>query len=168
MGSRPKIKLTLSPFDIKLELISKIFLMLMWGITVYTFLKLPNIIPIHFNGAGKADGYGNKLTILILPIIATIIYVGITQLNKYPHIFNYITKITEDNAQKQYSIATRMLRFLKLGIIIIFSVIVLSTYLTTIGVVSGLGYWFLPFTYALLLIPTIIGISKSLKKNNAC
>jgi hypothetical protein len=77
-----------------------------------------------------------------------------------------MTKITEENSQRQYTIATRMYRFLKLAILVIFSSIVLFTYLTTIGVTNGLGFWFLPLTEGLLLIPAIIGIIKSLKKNN--
>ncbi len=166
MITRPKIKLTLSPLDNKLELTSKIFLGVMWALTLYTFLKLPTTIPTHFNASGQADGYGNKLKLLILPILATIIYFGLTQLNKYPHIFNYMTKITEYNAQKRYTIATRMLQFLKLAILIIFSLIILFTYLTIIGATNGLGFWFLPMTFGLLLIPTIISISQSFKKKN--
>jgi uncharacterized membrane protein len=166
MGTKPKIKLTLSKFDKNLELTSKIFLVVMWCLTLYTFLKLPMTIPIHFNAAGQANNYGNKMTLLILPVLATIIYLGLTQLNKYPHIFNYMTKINEGNAEKQYAMATRMLRFLKLSILLIFSLIILFTYLTIIGVTNGLGFWFLPLTYGLLLIPTIISISQALKKKN--
>ncbi len=163
---RPKIKLNLSPLDKSLEMTSKIFLVIIWGLIIYTFLKLPATIPTHFNALGQADGYGNKTTLVILPILATIIYFGLIQLNKYPHIFNYITKITDDNAQKQYTIATRLLRFLKLAILLIFSLIILFTYLTTIGVTNGLGFWFLPLAEGLLLIPVIVSISKSLKKEN--
>lgn len=166
METRPKIKLTLSPLDNKLELTGKIFLVVMWSLTLYTFFKLPAIIPTHFNASGQADDHGNKLTLFILPVLATIIYFGLTQLNKYPHIFNYTTKITEDNAQKQYTIATRMLRFLKLAILVIFSLIILFTYLTAAGVTNGLGFWFLPFAFLLLLIPVITSISQSFKKKN--
>ncbi|MEO5942802.1 MAG: DUF1648 domain-containing protein [Ferruginibacter sp.] len=166
METRPKIKLALSKLDNNVELTSKIFLVVMWSLTLYTFLKLPTTVPIHFNGTGQADRYGNKMTLLILPVLATIIYFGLTQLNKYPHIFNYMTKINDDNAEKQYTIATRMLRFLKLSILLIFSLVILFTYLTTIGVANGLGFWFLPLTFGLLLIPTIICISQSLKKKN--
>ena len=166
METRPKIKLTPTPLDNKLEQTGKIFLVIMWALTIYTFLKLPMTIPIHFNASGQADNHGNKLTLLILPILATLIYLGVTQLNKYPHIFNYMTKITVENAEKQYTIATRMLRFLKLAILIIFSLVILFTYLTTIGVTNGLGFWFLPLTYGLLLVPTIISISQSFKKKN--
>jgi uncharacterized membrane protein len=166
METRPQIRLTLSPLDKKLELISKFLLVFMWVMTLYALLKLPTTIPTHFNASGQADDYGNKLTLLILPIIASIVYFGLTQLNKYPHIFNYITKITEDNAKKQYTIATRMLRFLKLSILVIFSLLILFIYFTTIGVTNGLGFWFLPFTFGLLLIPTLLIISQSFKKKN--
>lgn len=166
MESRPKIKLTLSPLDNKLELISKILLGIIWALTVYSLLKLPTTIPVHFNASGQADNFGSKLTLLILPILATVIYLGLTQLNKYPHIFNYMTKITEENAQKQYTIATRILRFLKLSIVVIFSLIILFTYLTAIAVTNGLGSWFWPFTLALLLIPVIISVSQLFKQKN--
>jgi hypothetical protein len=164
MESRPKIKLTLSPTDKKLELFGKILLALMWGSSIYIFLKLPVIIPTHFNASGRVDGHGNKITFLILPVFATLIYWGLTVLNKYPQVFNYLTEITEENAQRQYSIATKMLRFMKLAILIIFSLVILFTYLTIIGVTNGLGIWFLPLTFALFLIPTIISIRKSLKQ----
>lgn len=166
MEIRPKIKLTLSLLDKKIELTGKIFLVFIWALTIYTFLKSPTTIPTHFNASGQADDYGNKVTLLILPILATIIYFVVTQLNKHPHVLNYMTEITEDNAEKQYTNATRMLRFLKLAILIIFSLIIIFTYLTTIGVKNGLGFWFLPLTFGLLLIPTIISIIQSFNKKN--
>ncbi len=164
METRPKIKLTLSSLDNKLESAGKIFLIILWALTLFVFLKLPATIPIHFNASGQADNYGSRMTILISPILATIIYFGLAQLNKYPHIFNYMVNITENNASEQYAIATRALRFLKLAILIIFSLIILFTYLTAIGITNGLGFWFLPLTTGLLLIPIIIVISRSLKR----
>src|SRR5882757_7317877 len=108
MEAKPKINLTLSSLDRSLEWISKFLLLIMLALTVYSFIKSPASVPTHFNNTGQADSYGNKATILILPVLGTIIYFGITWLNKYPHLFNYLTKITMENAQKQYSIATRM------------------------------------------------------------
>lgn len=106
------------------------------------------------------------MVILILPALSTVIYFSLTQLNKYPHIFNYTTKIIEDSTQKQNTIATRMLRFLRLAILLIFSLATLFTYLTATSVTNGLGAWFLPFTFGLLLIPIIIILCQSFKKKN--
>ncbi|MBZ5855513.1 DUF1648 domain-containing protein [Flavihumibacter profundi] len=133
MENRPKIKLNLSNLDNILELTSKVLLVVLWALTLFTYVKLPETIPIHFNASGKADNFGSKATLLLLPFLGTLFYLGLTQLNKYPHIFNYMTKITVDNAQKHYSTATRMLRFLKLAVLIIFSLLILLTYMTTIG-----------------------------------
>lgn len=166
MESRPKIKPDLSSFDKGLEWSGNLLLVVMWCLTVYTVLKLPGTIPIHFDAGGKPDGYGHKLTLLILPIIATIIYIGLTILNRYPQIFNYPSKITEQNAPRQYLLATRTLRFVKLAILIIFSGIILFTYLTTIGVAKGLGALFLPLSLGLLFIPTVIMILQSFRKRS--
>ena len=167
MEIRPNIKPSLSRLDNLLEIAGKIFLAFLWGLILYIFFKLPAVIPIHFNSTGQADGYGNKISILFLPVTATVIYFGLTQLNKHPHIFNYPVKITVSNALRQYTLATRMLRFIKAAIMIIFSLIILFTYLTTIGAANGLGSWFLPLASGLLLIPTIVLISQSLIKSNA-
>jgi hypothetical protein len=164
MEVRPKIKLNLSKADNAIELVSKIMLLFMWGLTMYAFLKLPAIIPIHFSGEGKVDNFGSKNFLFILPVLATVIYFGLSQLNKFPHIFNYLIIITEENAERQYTIATRMLRYLKLAILVIFSIVILFSYQTSIGAKDGLGVWFLPLVFILILLPTIIFLSQSFKK----
>ena len=166
MVTTPSIKSTLLPLDKTVEIVSKIILVVMWGLTIYTMIKLPATIPIHFNANGQADNFGNKATILILPILPTIMYLGLTMLNRYPQVYNYMTKINEDNSQYQYTIVIRMLRFMNLVILLIFTWIILLTYLTTIDVTSGLGFWFLPVTLVLLSIPIIITISLLLKKKS--
>ncbi|MBC3787998.1 DUF1648 domain-containing protein [Spirosoma utsteinense] len=144
----------------------KLFLIVMWGLTLYIFLKLPDRIPIHFNAIGQADSYGDKATFVMLPLLATALYMGITKTNEYPHIFNYVTQITESNAQAQYTLATRLLRFIKLSVLLVFSVLIVLIYLTAIGVTSGLGTWFLPLFTGFLLIPAVITIIQSLKNKS--
>lgn len=161
MNSRPKIKLHLSPLDKGLELASKILLFLMWLLAVYTFIKMPDRIPTHFDALGQPDHFGNKWTSLIMPILATFIFLGITKLNNYPHLFNYMRKITEENAAEQYTLGTRILRFSKLAVLLIFIFIILYTYLTTLGF-TGIGILFIPLTFGLLLIPAMFIVFQSL------
>src|SRR5579875_2478059 len=125
MENRPRITLHLSRFDKRLEAISKIVLLLMWLLFLATFFSSPSIVAIHYNALGKADDYGNKTIFVILPIIATVIYFGLTKINQYPHRFNYITKITTENAEYQYTLATRMLRFIKLAILVLISLVIM-------------------------------------------
>jgi len=164
MKARPSIQLQLKPIDKTLEWIGYILLLALWVITIYTLVKAPAIIPVHFDLSGKADGYGKKETILLLALIPTLLFVGLTQLNKYPHLFNYMTTITEANAEHQYRIATRLLRYLKTAIVLIFILIVVNISLTKVGSIAGFGFWTFPLLLVLLLPPIIISIFYSLKR----
>ena len=126
--------------------------------------ELPEIIPTHYNATGKADGFGNKSNILVLPIISTVLFIGLTTLNKYPHIFNYPIEITEQNALHQYTNATRMMRVLKLVIVVIFGLIVFKTIQNVNGNADGLGTWFLPLTMGLIFIPIFYFLINANKK----
>ena len=139
MENRPRITLHLTQFDKWLERASKIVLCAMWLLVLFIFSTLPSIVPIHYNALGKVDNYGSKITLFILPVVATLIYFGLTKLNKYPHVFNYMTTITNENAEHQYTLATRMLRILKLAILILISLLVVLSYLVAKGYINGLG-----------------------------
>lgn len=132
-----------------------------WLQVAIFYPKLPDIIPIHFNGAGIPDGFGAKGNILTLPTVATIIFVGMTVLNRFPHIFNYPTNITEENALRQYTLATRLIRHLKFMIVCIFLLISFKTIQVAHGNADGLGNWLLPLIMGLNFIPLIYYIYKS-------
>jgi len=140
MHERPKIKLQLSAFDKARETAGYLMIVILWLFTLFAYFNLPNNIPVHFNASGKPDNYGGKISILILPIVAAVVFFTITFLNKYPHVFNYATPITEENAAQQYTYGTRMLRFLKLAVAINFTLINVFTYLTAIGKANRLGF----------------------------
>ncbi|PVW13901.1 DUF1648 domain-containing protein [Marixanthomonas spongiae] len=165
MNGRPKIKIKPTKTDKTLEIIGLFLLVGFWCMTIINYTKLPEVIPTHYNGMGEADGFGGKVNILILPIIATILFIGLTKLNKYPHLFNFPTKITPENALEQYTNATRMMRILKLVIVVIFGLIGFQTIRFANGQINGLGKWFLPMTMGLIFIPLIYFIAKSFKRN---
>ncbi|PKQ65956.1 DUF1648 domain-containing protein [Raineya orbicola] len=163
MSERPKLKLELTTFDKMLEILGWASILAIWGLTIINYSNLPDTIPIHYNGAGQADGFGGKKTILTLPLIATVLFIGMTILNKFPHIFNYPTNITQDNALRQYTNATRLIRYLKFIIVIIFGLIAFKTIQNPNGQADGLGVWFLPMTLGLIFIPMTYYIIKTLK-----
>lgn len=167
MSNRPKLKLDLTATDKAIELVGWICLIGIWILTLSNYYSLPETIPIHYNGTGEADGFGKKWNILTLPIVSSILFVGLTILNKYPHIFNYPSTITEENAMQQYTNATRLIRFLKLVILIIFGLIVFKTIQNVNGNADGLGVWFLPLTMGMIFIPIVfflINAGKDKKK----
>jgi len=86
-----------------------------------------------------------------------------TVLNKFPHVFNYPTEVTSENALKQYTNATRMIRYLKAIIVFIFGLIDYKTIQHALGQTVGLGIWFLPLTLGLIFIPLGYFVYKSMK-----
>jgi uncharacterized membrane protein len=166
MEERPKLKVVLTKSDKAVEVISWILLLSIWALTLTGYSKMPEIIPTHYNASGDADGFGQKVTIFLLPVIATILFIGLTIANKYPHTFNYMTSVTNENALTQYSNATRMMRYLKTIVLFIFGTIVFKTIQNTNGNADGLGVWFLPLTMGLIFIPTLYFIVKSFRSKS--
>ena len=158
MTERPKLKIKLDQSDRVIEILSLIILTGFWTYCILAFKEMPDIIPTHFNAMGKADAYGSKNYIWGLPVVSSIIYIGISLLNQFPHIFNYPITITEENAEKQYRWATKLLRILKTVILVIFFFI---AYLSSN--IQNLSAFFLPFTFVLLFVPLFYFIYYSVK-----
>ncbi len=156
---RPRIKIELTATDKAVELIGWFALLAIWVLTITSYSNLPNTIPTHYNFAGKADGFGGKINILILPLVATFLFVVMTIANRFPHVFNYPTKITAENAFRQYTNVTIMNRYLKLILVIIFGLVEYKTIKNT----NGLDVWFLPLTMGLVFIPLTYFIIKSFR-----
>jgi uncharacterized membrane protein len=164
MEDRPKLKVPLSVGDKVLESVGWLALIGFWVLVVFHYRQLTDEIPIHFNAAGDADRFGGKGNIFSLPIVATVLFLGLSILNQYPHVFNYPTEMKEGDALRQYTNATRLIRFLKLALVLIFGLIVFQTIQNVLGHTDGLGAWFLPATLSLIFLPILFYIIKSIKK----
>ncbi|MCX6209744.1 MAG: DUF1648 domain-containing protein [Bacteroidetes bacterium] len=152
---RPILEIVLSKTDKRLDFFSSFFFILLWCISITEFVYLPDIIPIHFDFAGKPDNYGSKFTLFILPFIISLVFILFSYLCKRPHIFNYPSKITNENAVRLYSIATQMLRALKLGITFFCTLILIFVYLTIKHKNINFGVFILPLIFCTILFPTI-------------
>lgn len=141
---RPKLKIELDTSDWVIEIVGAFFMILMVGFPIYYFNELPETIPRHFNAAGEPDGFSQKNIIWILPAIGVVMYIGMFFLNKFPHIFNYPSEITIENAERQYRIATKLMRTLNMLISASFFYIGYSTIQTALNKQDGLGTLFLP------------------------
>jgi uncharacterized membrane protein len=161
---RPQIRIQPEPIDKLIEASAWFCLIMLWVITLYAYYKLPEIIPTHFNASGQADDDGSKMVLFFLPVIGTLLFIGLTALNNYPHIFNYPVAITEQNAERQYANAVRMIRTLKLIIVMVFSILVLLIYHSAINDNGSLGIWFLPVILGFILIPLAYFVYKAVKE----
>lgn len=162
---RPIIKLKLSKSDKFLEWFSFACLAITWIVTLTQYSSLPSTIPIHFNFKGEIDNYGSKSTLFLLPAIITVVVLLLTFLTTKPHIFKYPTKITEENAERQYRNATGLLRIIR-TVISIFSILFIMEIIRSAKLQhSTLKWWILPLFILSMIIPVFISlISATLKR----
>ncbi len=163
---RPKIKLSLSLTDKIIELISAGLLSALLIYTFVSWFSLPETIPIHFDAKGQPDGYGARISIFFSPILAVGLYIVLNLLNQRPHIFNYPVKITPDNAEYQYRLATRMMRLLNLALVLMFGAITWGTVHSAKSGNSDVILWVLPFALIITFVPIVYYFSKVFKKGH--
>ena len=155
-SNRPKIKVRRDTLDWIMEFIAFSFMVFLIVFPLIYSGSLPDKIPAHFNGSGQVDSYGSKATIWLLPVTGLVLYIGLTILENFPQIYNYPVQITEENAAKQYKMATRLMRILKTIVLIIFAFLSYKTIEIALGTGTGLGKSFLPVfllvTFGVILI----------------
>lgn len=154
--SRPKIRPELETTDILIELIGLIGLLVLVGLPLFYYPELPDQLPHHYGLDGKPDRYGGKEIVWLLPAIGILLYLGMWYLNRFPHIFNYTVKITEQNAQTQYRLSTRMIRSLNTFIAWMFAYINYAIVQGGLEDTFSLGNWFIPILLGGLFL--IIGL----------
>lgn len=150
---RPVISLRFSPLLIAGELAAAIAILLSVLIIVRFWWLLPDRIPIHFGFSGQPDAWGDKLTIWLLPAVATILFMVLAAVSRYPHIFNYPVRITEQNAHRQYLLARSLLVFLKTEICWLFAFIVRQQIIVALGNAQKLSMEFI-FAIIVLILGT--------------
>jgi uncharacterized membrane protein len=164
---RPRIKLKMSSIDWTAEIIAFAFLVILISLPLVYLNELPETIPVHFNGAGVPDGYGSRSSLWLLPLIGMSIYLMMTILSAFPHIYNYPVKITPENAIVQYRLASRLMRILKTLILVIFSFISYKTIKTATGNAEGLGKAFLPVFLLITFGIIIVFVVRSLNNQQS-
>lgn len=164
-GNRPIVHIKFTRNDYISESLSIIAFLAMWLLTFYAIViaSLPDTIPIHFNLKGTPDGYGKKLNLLITPLVSTVIYIGMTIINRYPHLFNYPVKINEKNAVEQYLLATRIIRLIKLVIMLLFFIIEFFIIKSVLYNRPFVAFWFVLIIPAFFYVLFIFYILRSIK-----
>ncbi|HLV45450.1 MAG TPA: DUF1648 domain-containing protein [Flavobacterium sp.] len=166
MNKHPKIKIRLNKYDWFIEIIGYMLLIALWVITIASFQYLPDEIPTHYNAFGEADAFGDKEAIFTLPFIATLLFLLLSVVIKFPHTYSYAVEITEENAEKQYKNAVWLMRMLKVLITLIFFFIAYQTIQVALEKAFGLGSWFLPVITVITALILGFNMYKSKQINN--
>lgn len=111
----------------------------------------PESVPVHFGIFGEPDSWACKWTILISPAISIVLYAGMTILGRYPHLYNYPWPVTPENAAAQYQLTRSLLIWVKAEITCLFAYIYYQTVQVPIGLAAGLGVFFAPTMFAVLV-----------------
>ncbi|MCR8634298.1 DUF1648 domain-containing protein [Paenibacillus radicis (ex Xue et al. 2023)] len=159
---RPILSIPKTNLEVLHDVISIVVILSSIAYLFVEWPKLPAQIPTHFNGSGKVDGWGGKGTLFILPIISIVIYIGLTVLSKFPHSFNYLSEITESNAQRQYINAKMLLSWLKVEIAVLFSYLLWKSVEVAADKINDLGL-FIYVILAIVVLTIIFSIYRTIK-----
>lgn len=140
-----------------------------WSIEVLSFLGLiatciplffydslgdKELVPVHFNLYGEADGWGNRSDLWILPSLALFFYLGFFLFERCYTKFNYPLKITERNANLIYRLGVRLMRHSKLIAIFLFADCNISSFV----IATGKSTRMTPFITMTLLLALFVTI----------
>ncbi len=156
MKNQPKYKPEPTAFDVRLEWAGYILLLTSWIFAIWVYAESPEQIATHFNAKGQPDGFGNKITVLLLPLFSTFTFAGMTLINQYPHTFNYPAKITPENMEQHYRAAMRLIRWLKVSIVLVFLLIAYAMYLSSRqNEAANMLAWIMPVILLITFLPLI-------------
>ena len=129
----------------KLKFTTLLSLVLLWGLTLIHFNDLPEKITIDYNAKGIPDGFDTRIHVWGLPLIATLLFLPLSGLQKRTGI------------QK---IELQLLQWMQLLILGTFTYIQLQTFYVAVNKSNGLGGWFLPTVVIGFLAPIFWVIKK--------
>ena len=159
---RPRIDVPKKGIDFFYEWASVMLTLFMWGFCVYHYPMLPDSIPDHYGASGLADSFGPKAEIFITPGIVTAMIVLLRFVNRFPHKFNYLARITPENAELQYRKGIRLLRYMQFFISLLFTYIVVKEIRDAGNQFSKLDEWFFLVFFPGMMIPTVYTVYTSL------
>ena len=160
MSERPRIKIEPDRTDKIIRVITLVTVAVIIVFSIWLFYNSPEMVPGHFDMQGDITRYDHKVTLFIMPAIALLVVSGLSILLRYPHIFNYPQSITAQNAAAMYKKGVKLLRWLALGIALLFLFFEYQEYIGIKNKFLPMHWWELFLGIAItLLVPFIISIA---------
>lgn len=159
---RPKLALPKTRFEIIFDCLTLCVLLVTLGYLVTIWKMLPAEVPAHYNIVGEVDRWGSKWEILVTPMIAILMWLGMTVLEKYPHVYNYLN-LRKDNVAVQYLNARLLLHVIKNMFALLFAYVTWNDIQVALEKSESLSGYF-PFVFlGAIFIPMIFFIARSLR-----
>ena len=160
---RPRPVVPVSPVERVLDIAGAMFVLAAILVPLFSYQLLPKTIPSHFGFTGKPDAWGDVHLLFILPAFSLILFLVLTVMSRYPHLYNYPVRITEENAFRQYRLARMFIAVLKTVITAIFAWLEFQTIRVAEGKSGGLGEAFLPLFLVLIFGAVIVYFVKAFR-----
>ncbi|MCM3710685.1 DUF1648 domain-containing protein [Sporosarcina luteola] len=160
--NKPKLNIPKSTFQKVFDLFTLIVftaglvhLIAVWG-------QLPDQVPVHFNAAGEVNRWGSKWELILLPIIAALLAIFMTFLEKHPEWHNYIN-LNENNIEFQYKNSILLLNIIKNECVLLFVFVDYNIVQLAFGKAKSLGILFMPIFLVTMFGSMIFFIIRSIK-----
>ena len=116
----------------------------------------PDIVPVHYNFFGNPDRWGDKIGLLIMPMVGLVIYLIMNAVSHFPSMWNMPVKILENHKQVSYQYMYAALEIMITIMIWFFSYFTISSLLewnlSVWAVVLLLGGCSIPMAWACIKI----------------
>ncbi|MBS4042984.1 MAG: DUF1648 domain-containing protein [Chitinophagaceae bacterium] len=147
------------------RVLALLLLISIWIYSLYCYTIFPESIPVHFNFNGTPDRFGNKLTIILLPIISTFVFFVLSFALNFSMKESSYTKDKKINENFK-PIHLLYFNYLKFIIQLIFLEIIISTHLIVLQKTNSLLPGFNITLLTFIFIPTFYYAYKAIKSNN--
>jgi uncharacterized membrane protein len=147
---RPRLNIPRTQLEVFCDLIAAAVVIGIAAYLIATWASLPAKIPVHFNFAGQVDRWGSRNTLFSIFAVMLAMFIGLSILQRFPHIYNYPFGLTPENVHRQYQVARQLLTLIKTEVVCLFAFIQWQTVLVARGREETLGIWFLPFMLLVL------------------
>lgn len=141
---KQKIELPETKYAKYMTVFCKVLLVLTFLYLLCFWSRLPEKIPMHYNGAGAIDSWGSKWTLWGFYVVSLLMYGGISLTERHPDIWNTGVTVTPNNRDMVYLLLKHLIATMKAGVTLIFCYLTVWT-----ATCQNLGGWFMP---AVLLI----------------
>jgi uncharacterized membrane protein len=97
-------------------------LWLTWS-ALYSQNRLPDRVPTHFNAAGAPNAWGSPDGMILMPAVATALYLLMSVVSRFPESFHYPVRTTPQNIARLQTVTLNMVLWLKVEIVCLFALL---------------------------------------------
>ena len=123
-----------------------------FALLFYYWDRVPGRVPIHFGLTGEPDRWGDKILLIVVIFVQTVIYLLMTFFAERPSVYSVPLWLYQPEREKMRALMRRMLIFLKAEVMAMLTFIIW----TTIQVAIGSGH-LLGVKYMILFVTVILG-----------